>query len=170
LPTPHAVRNQYRHPRPDARPRPAPAPPPPPDHFAGLPELAVWQRVCDTLADMGLLTAADWAAVERYCVDLVLWRACVAFLRKSGATYTLRSANPAVPHLGEIPNTRPVMYATARARHPEWAIKADLERAMRAFETSFGLSPGARTRLSAPAPGPALADADEPAVRARVRG
>ncbi|HJZ53977.1 MAG TPA: P27 family phage terminase small subunit, partial [Gemmataceae bacterium] len=78
-------------------PRPEPGAPLCPKGF-GKAEREVWRRVCRTLADMGLLTKADWAQLERYCRYLVRWRGCEEFIAQHGLTAPVISTDPASDH------------------------------------------------------------------------
>lgn len=112
---------------------------------------AIWNQLCDTLEELQLLATCDWGSMERYCCDLVMWRDCMMQLQRVGLTYMLRTTNPDIPHIAEDPTNKPngpVKWITMRVRNPEFAAKQDLEKSLRSFEQAFGLSPGARTRLS----------------------
>lgn len=115
-----------------------------PAHFTPG-QAEVWGRVCGTLERLSLLSSADWAALERYCVLYLRWREMEADIAAHGHT---QAGNNGV----SIPR-------------PEVGIAAKLSQQLTQLESRFGLSPSARSGLTAATPtGPAAGG-----VRSRPR-
>lgn len=94
-------------------------------------EKKVWKHLADKLGNAGVLRETDSNALERYCVTFVAWRKAVAVLKKEG--YSIEQTNKS----GEP-------YLTKR---PEVSIANELASQLAKLESSFGLTPGDRTRI-----------------------
>lgn len=115
-----------------------------PESFLGRPQAAVWERLCDTLERLSLLSSADWSALERFCDLLIDWREARAGIAAHGRTQV--SNGVAIPR-------------------PEVKQARDAHRELMQIESRFGLSPSARSGLTAATPaGPAAGG-----VRSRPR-
>lgn len=103
---------------------------------AWMPDRAkrVWDRLVPILDEMGLLSTADAAAIERYCVSLVRWRECEDLIAREGMTYTIVTEKG-----GEYTQQR-----------PEVGIASKLATTLLQLEREFGLTPSARARLVSP--------------------
>lgn len=95
-------------------------------------EREVWERTTATLAGLGLLATSDWAVVERYSRMLCRWRRCEQVIKAEGLTYRTEGGRN-----GPQVRTR-----------PEAVEARNLAVELRTIETSLGLSPAARSRLS----------------------
>lgn len=156
-----------RNPR---EPRPAPKAPPCPKTFT-KPEKEVWRRLIKTLADMRVLTVADWAQLERYCQMAVRYREADLFLRRKAEKH-----GPDVPYgcypvwrneddpndtgnyVAPLGNRR---FLAGYIEYPTVRQLGQLDKAMKQIEANFGLSPSARTRIwAAEENGPKLHQAD----------
>jgi P27 family predicted phage terminase small subunit len=119
------------------------------------PQRATWERLCDTLERLSLLSTADWAAMERYCVLLHRWREAEDFLQRVGSTYNLKTTNPSTPHIGAVESNRDgqrtVEYLVAVVPYPQVKIARELAAELVKVESRFGLSPSARSGLLAQA-------------------
>lgn len=91
---------------------------------------AEWERIVPELARLKLLTLVDRAALAAYCVNWSRWQKAEEKLRKSGLTFVTKSTGMA-------------------RRRPEVAIAADSMKLMKAFLIEFGLTPAARSRVTA---------------------
>ena len=91
-------------------------------------EKSVWRRLVPMLDQMRVLSKDDVFPVERYCVTYIRWRRAIEFLREHGETYTAGEC------LRAFPQTK---------------IAQDLSTALTGIEDRFGMSPSARTRISA---------------------
>ncbi len=100
---------------------------------------AEWRRVVPLLAELGVLTRVDGAALEAYC----------STYSKAVAFQQLADASPLVEGL-HGPKINP---AASEARK-QWAL-------VRQFAAEFGLTPSARTRVGASNPSKAATDAAE---------
>ena len=98
-------------------------------------ELELWHHVCESLP-LGLLTSADEAALERMAVSWARWRACQANIRKNG-----------------LMMMRTVTVGRNKVRvervNPMVELQQKAAREMHSCGEILGLSPVARTRLSA---------------------
>lgn len=114
----------------DAEPKPPRGLSPPPDHMATVAKEA-WNRLAPLLDQMGILTIADVAALERLCECLAEIYECREVLQRTGGTYETKNL------AGE---------RMFRSR-PEVARLADADRRFRAYAVEFGLTPAARSRV-----------------------
>lgn len=117
---------------------------------------SVWRAACDILDDMGVLTTADGAQLERYAVLFVRWRRCVAFLEQKDAEHAqhgvvvppgcypiwskdshtyVQAAKDGTALIGFAP------YPTVREAH-------QIDVALKGIEQQFGLTPAARARIT----------------------
>lgn len=142
-----------RNPR---EPVPPPGAPPCPKTFT-KPEKAVWKRLTRTLIDMRVATKADWPQLERYCRMYVQYETGLAFLARMNAKH-----GDLIP-----PNSYPVFrneadptdtgnyvsplggsrFMAGYIEYPTVKQLVSLEKAMRAIEANFGLTPSSRTRI-----------------------
>lgn len=146
------VTGTYRHDRHDGRsgePQPERGAPPRPVHLAA-PQAAIWDALCATLDGMGLLAVADWAALERYAVYFVRWRECERFIAEQGATYAIKSDSGKKGYVGKVAATesKPASFVLGFAEYPQVKESHRLDKALKQIETSFGLTPSARARLT----------------------
>jgi P27 family predicted phage terminase small subunit len=122
--------NPGRRPLNPAEPSPPPADLPAPDHL-GDEAKAEWQRISAELMPLGLKTAVDLAALAAYCVAYGRWVEAEREVKKLGTV--LVSADGGLyqnPHLAVANRALDQLH--------RWAVE-------------FGLSPAARTRVSASA-------------------
>ncbi len=89
---------------------------------------AEWFRICGALDTMGLLTSADHALLEAYCVTYARWLDAEAKLKEFGTI--VKSPNKG------FPMTSPYLHVANSA----------LEQ-LRKLAVEFGLSPSSRSRI-----------------------
>lgn len=87
-----------------------------------------WQRTCELLDEMGLISKADEHAIEGYCSDYSQWR----FLRDECK-------------LGNIAD----VHQTGRRSTPEVTQLHRYQDRMHKFWTEYGLTPASRSKLIA---------------------
>lgn len=87
-----------------------------------------WKRVAPALAEMGVLSSVDQAALAAYCANYSLWVQAAKRLKKSKAL-TVQTGNG-----GSIAN-------------PLIRIQAQALDQMRKFMIEFGMTPAARSRI-----------------------
>lgn len=136
--------------------------PAPPIGRPEAPELSekariVWDKACEILEAMGVLTKADGHQLERYCRYLVRWRECEDFIAKFGINYEVKSSKPKRYVKGKI-----VQYCEYPQVHESHRLAAELRR----IEMNYGLTPSARSRINAAVEG----KPDTPKVVRRARG
>ena len=133
-------------------PKPAPVAPRRPKGFS-QDERRVWNRLVGTLADMRVLAAADWAAMERYVRSLVQYRENERFLdamaKKHGATvprgsYPVFTDDPASYIAGPLPGG---LYLKGYREYAKVGEQKALKKELKETEDRFGLTPAARTRI-----------------------
>src|SRR5262249_48093374 len=125
----------------------------------------VWRQVCAMLDEMGVLTVADGAQLERYCAFFVQWRAAVDFVRANGSTYPIRSSQQNPPELvGRLPDGTAIL---GFKEYPRAGQGRHRDRDVKESEGQFGLPPVARCRVQVQPPEPA---ADSVSSFARKRG
>lgn len=124
-------------------PKAPPGMPERPKHLTGAAARAAWARFGKLLLDIGVLTQADGAALERlaetYVEVVELQRAITAH----GRVYVTYSDTPELDKEGRLLPRQP-MY---RAR-PEVAMHSDADRRLRAVLSDFGLNPAARSKIT----------------------
>ena len=98
-----------------------------PDHLQGEAR-AEWFRICAALRSMGLLTCADHALLEAYCVTYARWLDAEAKLKEFGTI--VKSPNKG------FPMTSPYLHVANSA----------LEQ-LRKLAVEFGLTPASRSRI-----------------------
>jgi P27 family predicted phage terminase small subunit len=98
-----------------------------PEHLQGEAR-AEWFRICPTLRTMDLLTTADHALLEAYCVIYARWLEAEVMLKKYGTI--VKS-----PDKG-FPMTSPYLHVAA----------SSLEQ-LRKLAVEFGLTPSSRSRI-----------------------
>lgn len=105
---------------------------PPCPNFLTKPARAEWKRITPLLAEVGLLTHIDRAALAAYCQAWGRWVETEQLLRKTGT-------------LVKSPNGYPMP-------HPLLAIANKAMMQMRSLLLEFGMSPSARSRMKAGMP------------------
>ena len=90
---------------------------------------AEWERISGVLEDMGVLTEADTLAFAGYCQAYARWREAEEYLSKHGSTFTTPSG-----YVQQVPQVS--------IAHTNLNI-------MLKFCTEFGLTPSARSRITA---------------------
>ena len=110
---------------------------------------AIWDAVLDVLQAMGLLTVADGAQLERYCIYFVRWRQCEKNIAAQGMMTPIRARDPKryihMPADGSDP-------IVGWEKHPQLRESRSLDKALKEIEMQFGLTPSARARLAGVAP------------------
>jgi P27 family predicted phage terminase small subunit len=142
IPQPTALRvlrgNAAKRPLPRREPKPARGMPPCPRRLSRV-ERAAWRRFGKLLCGMQVLTVADGPQLELLCSTYAEWRewdlACKARGRE-------RTYKPAPSQRG-----REVTVA-----YPEYALRAEAAKRLRALLADFGMNPSARARVTT-APG-----------------
>ena len=109
----------------------APATLEPPSWLAGE-ELLKWQVTAPELLAAGLLATIDTDALLSYCNAWARWRAAEAHLAKHGQIIAAPSGYP--------------------VQSPYLAIADKALARMQAFQSEFGMSPSARSRVSVKSP------------------
>ena len=89
-----------------------------------------WKRVAPELANLGLYTELDRAALAAYCSSWGMYVEVDKVIREEGLTY-LNSRGRELPR-------------------PEVAIRRHAIRQMRSFATEFGMTPSSRGRITLP--------------------
>jgi len=114
-------------------PKPKAAIPKPPKHLGAI-ALEEWHRIVKELADNGLMTNLDRAALVAYCE---FWEHYV-------------EASDKLKNNGK--NTGLVFTTSAgnRVENPYFSIKKRCAELMHKFLIEFGMTPASRTRVSAP--------------------
>jgi P27 family predicted phage terminase small subunit len=108
------------------RPKPAPIKPDCPDWL--LPEARIeWDRVADHLAQLGLLTIIDRAALAAYCQAWARWREAEEAISEHGVSSTTDAGNI--------------------VQRPEVSIARNYLNTVRQFATEFGMTPSSRGRI-----------------------
>jgi P27 family predicted phage terminase small subunit len=132
------LQGTYRSDRaPDNEPKPkSPLAVPEPPSYLDAVAKKEWKRLGPELIRLGLLTVADLAAFETYCL---------AYGRLVAATKSLKKAKSM---FYEYTNKAG---ATNFVPRPEIAVVQKESLVIKAFCAEFGLSPSARTRMEAPA-------------------
>ena len=132
-PKPTAIRilegNPSRRPLPTNEPKPPPAIPKPPVHLS-TEARREWRRVTIELDRLSMITHVDRALLAVYCESWATWQELRLWLREHKRTYKTPT--------GEW-KTRPEANLLYRA-----------ERQIISMANHFGLSPAARSRLTAP--------------------
>ena len=90
---------------------------------------AEWERLCEKLSDMGVLTEIDMAAFAAYCQSFARWKEAQEHINSEGATYETENGM-------QRPN-------------PYVAICNTEQRLMMSAASEFGLTPSARSRIMA---------------------
>jgi P27 family predicted phage terminase small subunit len=112
-------------------PKPARVIPSPPDHLSDAARVA-WGSLATRLDRLGLLTELDAFALEQLCenyVEILDLRAAIA---KHGRTQSVET-----------------QYDTVVRARPEVGMLSNAERRFRAMMAEFGLTPSARSRVTA---------------------
>ncbi len=91
-----------------------------------------WTQTVQALETMGILSSADWAALEIYAAAYQQFKECQASIEKRGTTLWSTNKNGAD-------------YAM---KNPDVAVMAEAVKTLFKVWAEFGLSPSARTRLA----------------------
>ena len=98
-----------------------------PEHLQGEAR-AEWFRICTALDTMGLLTSADHALLEAYCVTYARWLDAEAKVKEFGTIVKSPEKN--------FPMTSPYLHVA----------NSSMEQ-LRKLAVEFGLSPSSRSRI-----------------------
>lgn len=104
-----------------------------------------WDNLTEMLDRMGILTKIDGGALARYCVLWQRWLIAEKFLKTYGHQYEMENKD------GE----------TTYHAYPELKAAAVLFAELRRLEQEFGLTPAARTRITAEATQAGAAASDD---------
>ncbi len=110
-------------------PRPKVAIPKPPKHLNAV-ALEEWERIVKELADNGLMTNLDRAALVAYCEFWAHYVDASEKLAKKGMVIVTAAGNV--------------------VENPHFSIKKRAAELMHKFLIEFGMTPASRTRVSAP--------------------
>lgn len=99
---------------------------------------AEWKRIAPELVALGLLSQIDRAALAGYCQCYGRWEKAERDLKRRGAIIKTRTG--------------------AQIQNPHLAIANKALRQMREFLVEFGMTPSARTRVTASPPAPSGKD------------
>jgi P27 family predicted phage terminase small subunit len=125
-------------------PHPEPGKPSCPKHLS-KPAKVVWRRITTMLDNMGVLAKTDGNLLERYCVYFVRWRDCEDFIAKNGVSYALKGEEGA-QFVGRMSDG---VLVVKFVEYPQLKESHRLDQALKQIEDRFGLSPSARSRVSA---------------------
>lgn len=103
--------------------------------WLGPEEKRIWKQLVPALHEMGLLVRVDGFALARYCVSWVIYRKCLAYIKKHGTFQELRNAD------GEVVN---------RGMAPEVKLMKQEHDNLKRAEALFGMSPAVRSRIAFP--------------------
>jgi len=103
-----------------------------------------WERLCEKLSQMGVLTEVDRAAFAAYCQSYARWKEAQDHINSEGATYETENGM-------QRPN-------------PWVAICNTEQRLMMQAASEFGLTPSARSRIMAATAKDESADDDMAAI------
>ena len=109
-------------------------------------ERSIWKQVCEALVPTRIITLADFAQIERYCIYLVRWRMCEQHVKKFGVRCAVKAMNPKRFITREANGMAIVDFI----EWPEVAESHQLDKDLKQIEASFGMTPSARSRLTAP--------------------
>lgn len=98
-----------------------------------------FKRIVGVLGDLELLTAADQAALEAYCVSYARWKTAEAIVDAEGQTVM----EPIVNKAGDIVGHK-------IKRHPATIIAKDERLSMLKAASLFGFDPSSRSRIQLP--------------------
>ena len=130
-PTPTALKllrnNPGRRPLNTAEPKPPAGRTGPPAYLTGA-AATEWRRLAPELARLGLLTTIDRDALAAYCQTFARWRDAEAAVKKHGMVLKGRDGGPVLSPYVTIANR-----ALAQ---------------LRGWQTEFGMTPSARSRVS----------------------
>lgn len=151
-PTPTAIRKLRGNPGKRALNKAEPVPPPgPTDAPAWLDgkALAMWERISPILRQMRVLDTSDTDALALLCDAYADYLAARDFVKKHGRTYTV-SIQKGEELDAESGLMTPVWELRYRVR-PEVIIKQEAWKRIRAMMQEFGMTPSARSRVTAKA-------------------
>jgi P27 family predicted phage terminase small subunit len=124
-----------------------------PQPAAGLPECAaalspaerrIWDMLTGQLLAVGLLTVNDGLMIARYCTFFVNWSICKDRIAKDGMLLVVKADDP--DKYMAKPANGPAI--TGFEEHPLLREFHRLDKAMKAIEVQFGLTPASRARMS----------------------
>lgn len=124
-----------------AEPRLEPGRPDPPQHLDALGR-EEWARITAVIESLGVLTAADGAALGIYCVAYSRWRAALAKIEEHGLYLDTTT------YLDAQGNRQPNPKGCIKP-NPAVAIATSCEATMGRILGAFGLTPSDRTRVQA---------------------
>jgi P27 family predicted phage terminase small subunit len=127
------LRGSWRANRNPGQPQPPTQTPPCPD-WLDEDAKAMFEILVELLSSMRVLTSADSNALARYCAGWSRWKRAELFLQKYGSTYPLKDEKGRVRCFMPWPQVA------------EWT---KLNHMLKGLEQEFGLTPSARTRISA---------------------
>lgn len=148
-PTPTALleaRGSWRAKRNQAEPKPPAGPPKCPRTLKGEAR-KIWRPLVAMLEKMRLVTIADGAQLERYCVYLARWRQCEAFIAEHGMTYPVKGPADATSYMGHVTTAAGAHAVLYFEEYPQLKESHRLDKALKQIEANFGLTPSARARL-----------------------
>ena len=135
-PTPTAIlraRGSWRAKTRTSEPRPRLGKPPCP-RWLSKDAKTEWRRLATLLDDARVLAKSDGNSLSRYCIFLTRWRDAELYILEHGSTYRTKDKN------GKPAGHRPF---------PQVAIAAQLARELARLEREFGLTPAARSGVTA---------------------
>ena len=106
----------------------------------------IWRRLCRMLDQMNILTIVDGSQIERYCVYYCRWRECEEFIARNGISYPIKSDEPTY-YVVRMPGSTTAVIGFVE--HPQLRESHRLDVSLKQIEMQFGLTPAARTRLTA---------------------
>ena len=92
----------------------------------------LWDRLCDQLENMKVLSPADREMLYRYCALYERWQKMERFVNEHGEVYPVKAYNGVVTGLKTFPQMR---------------LLLQISEQMMKIEMQFGLSPASRTRI-----------------------
>lgn len=91
-----------------------------------------WGKLIPELKAMGVLTIVDGDALANYCQLWSRWRRAEEFIQRSGDAYSIKNPDGTLKYVKIVPQV---------------AIARDLLQQLRAYQSEFGLTPAARTKI-----------------------
>ena len=105
--------------------------------FLSSAALKIYERVCDIVEKMGILTDADQTALARYAATVVDWSDAHKFLKKHGTTFPVRQRDK------ETGDLVPVDFKP----WPQVRMLRNAAEQLLRLEREFGLTPSARSGI-----------------------
>jgi len=110
-------------------------------------ERKIWDALTGQLLAVGLLTVNDGWMIARYATFFVSWTICKDRIAKDGMLLVVKSDDPnKYLHKPDDPRKGPAI--TGFEEHPLLREFHRLDKAMKAIEVQFGLTPASRARMS----------------------